>query len=99
MRPFKFFFMISIGIMAFFFLAKVFIAAFFFAAIMSLIFFVFRSIKHFFLNMNWQDGQYAYQRKFSDRDNLNDWNQKSESLFNDWENSFSPRQQERIIKL
>ena len=53
-RPFKFFFALSLGILAFFFLARLFFGAFLLAAAMSIVFFVGQRIKYFFRNLRWE---------------------------------------------
>lgn len=60
MRPFKFFFAISVGLILFFFVARVLILAFFIAAVMSVLFFVFRKIRNFFRHLAWEDYDEEY---------------------------------------
>lgn len=55
MRPFKFFFSISLGVIIFFFLARFIVTALFIAAILSILFYVGRRLKYFFHNLSWQD--------------------------------------------
>ena len=63
MRLFKFFFAVSLAIMAFFFIARVVVVAVMMAAVMSLVFFMGRKIKSFFRNMDWRD-ESDYQAAF-----------------------------------
>jgi len=58
MRPFKFFFAISLGVFFFFFIARFVIMAAIVAAILSFFFFVGRKIKNFFRYMTWEDSYY-----------------------------------------
>ncbi len=51
-RPFKFFFGLTLGIMAFMFLAKVFFFAFIIAGVMTLIFHFFRGIKYSLMDLD-----------------------------------------------
>ena len=56
MRPFRFFFMCSLGIILFFFFARFLVSALLLAAVFSTIFFVARRIKGFFYRMDWDEG-------------------------------------------
>lgn len=60
MRPFRFFFMLSLGFMLFFFVARFLLVALLAAAIMSGLFFVARRIKSFFQRMEWEEGYHNY---------------------------------------
>ena len=65
MRPFRFFFAASLGIILFFFVAKFVIAALLMAAVLSVLFFFGRKIKHFFQRMRWEeDGYYDGRDRF-----------------------------------
>jgi len=55
MKPFKFFFALSIGIMLFLFFAKVVLMALVAAAFMTIVFGIFRKAKHFFKDLLWED--------------------------------------------
>ena len=59
MRPFKFFFAISLAVFFFFFIARFVIMAAIAAAILSFVFFVGRKIKNFFRALTWEDPYYA----------------------------------------
>ena len=55
MRPFRFFFVLSLGIFFFFFIARFVILALIVAAIMSVVFHLARKVKRFFQRLDWQD--------------------------------------------
>lgn len=67
MRPFKFFFMASVGIIIFLFVARVLFTALIIAAIFSLVYYIGRGIIHFFSKMNWDD-RYASQYQLGQED-------------------------------
>lgn len=54
MRPFRFFFVLSLGFMLFFFVARFLIVALIAAAVMSTLFFIARRVKYFFQRMDWE---------------------------------------------
>ncbi len=56
MRPFKFFFALSLGVIVFLFLARLVVFALIIAALLSVLFFVGRKIKHFFYRLDWEHG-------------------------------------------
>ncbi len=62
MRPFKFFFMFSLGIIFFMFVAKFVVLALIVAAFMSLMFFVGRKMRYFFRSLNWDDHPHYHDR-------------------------------------
>ena len=81
MRPFKFFFLFSIGVIVFFALAKVVLVALFFAAVMSLIFFGFKTLGNFFNKLSWDYGnrgnyseQYLRGKDFDFQNSYSDFN-------------------------
>ena len=100
MRPFKFFFGISVALILFFFLARVVLVALFFAAVMSLIFFVLRGIKNFFQYMSWEDYRYRYQDydRFNPK-GLSKWDRESGLMLEDLDRSYDYRTRERIIEV
>jgi hypothetical protein len=65
MRPFKFFFSISLGVIVFFFLARFIVAALFIAAILSLLFYVGRRLSYFFRDLSWQDDATHNDRSYN----------------------------------
>jgi hypothetical protein len=64
MRPFRFFFALSLGLFFLFFIARFVVMALIVAAVMSTIFFVFRQLRHFFMGMQWEDRRYAYYNRY-----------------------------------
>ena len=96
MRPFKFFFAISVGMILFFFLARVLIMAFIIAAIMSVLFFVFRKIRNFFRHLAWEEYDDDYYETRRDRHGRREWSYV-EPLFENWEAPYESRFQERTI--
>ena len=81
MRPFRFFFALSVGLILFFFLARVLVFALVFAAIMSVAFFVVRKIRNFFMGMTWEDRRYAYEHRYHRPKGLPEWHYDEEPLF------------------
>ncbi len=86
MRPFKFFFTASLGIIIFFFLAKFILMALVIAAIFSIIFHIFRRVQWFLQRRHWdefdQDDELHYENIPSG------WQRKStfnmDERFPDW---------------
>lgn len=60
MRPFRFFFMFSLGIFLFLFVGRFILFALFAAAILSLIFFIGRKVMTFFRGMDWEGSPSGY---------------------------------------
>lgn len=58
MRPFRFFFFMSLGIMLFFVVARFVVFAVVAAALLSFAFFIGRKIRNFFYHMSWEDDRY-----------------------------------------
>ena len=85
MRPFKFFFAFSLGILIFLFFARFLIFAAIAAAVLSFIFFVFRKIRYFFHGMTWEESGYYYHNKYQERSALPEVRYDEEPLFYDWE--------------
>ena len=95
MRPFRFFFLVSIGVIVFFAVAKVVLFALFIAAIMSLIFFGVRTIMNFFSGLRWEHNRgyndnYLKDRDFDFRKGFSEFN--FDTPRKSWEN-------ERIIQI
>ena len=68
MRPFKFFFAISLAFILFGFLARFIIVALVMAAAFSLVFFLGRKIKNFFRDLSWE-----HERRYSRKSQLPVW--------------------------
>jgi hypothetical protein len=60
MRPFRFFFMFSLGILLFLFVGRFILFALLGAAILSLIFFIGRKVMTFFRGMDWEGHPSGY---------------------------------------
>ena len=76
MRPFKFFFALSLGIVLFLFFARFVIFALLIAAAMSFIFYIGRRLKYFFRRLDWQEDAYydrPFRRKYAKRRELPVW--------------------------
>ena len=58
MRPFKFFFALSLGLLLLFFMARFVVMALIIAAVLSTVFFVFRRLRYFFSGMTWEEPRY-----------------------------------------
>jgi len=79
MKPFKFFFALSLGIILFLFFAKIVLIALVAAFVMSVIFRVFRKMKHFMQRTLWEeDYEEDYDRSYYNEDTLPNW---KEALF------------------
>lgn len=86
MRPFRFFFGVSLAVILFFFLARFVVLALIAAAVFSVIFHVSRKIKNFFLNLEWEEDQY-YRKNINRQHELSPRFAKSrEELFYDFPN-------------
>jgi hypothetical protein len=64
MRPFRFFFALSLGLLLLFFMARFVVGALIIAAVMSTIFFVFRRMRNFFASMDWEESYPPYHNRF-----------------------------------
>ncbi|MEZ4886658.1 MAG: hypothetical protein R3E32_18160 [Chitinophagales bacterium] len=64
MKPFKFFFALSLGVFLFFFIARFVVMAAIAAAVLSFAFFLGRKIKNFFRYLTWEG---SYRPDFEDR--------------------------------
>ena len=64
MKPFKFFFALSLGVMFFFFIARFVVAAFVIAAVMSVVFFIGRKIGNFLRTLAW-NGHYKREWEYA----------------------------------
>lgn len=80
MRPFKFFFALSLGMILFLFFAKIVVTALIVAAFMSIVFAVFRKAKRFFQRLSWEDESYNYRYEMPRESGLPFW---KEDLFTD----------------
>lgn len=81
MKPFRFFFGVSLAIILFFFLARFVILALIFAAVLSVVFHLSRKLTNFFRNLSWEEndryrGDFRNQYQFSPR-----YSRASEELF------------------
>ena len=96
MKPFRFFFAVSFGILLVFFLAKFVFAAFLMAAVLSLLFFFGRKIMHFFQRLSWEnEGYYDGRERFLS--GRSDW--KVERLMNFPSNRNEAWSDYRVIKI
>lgn len=91
MRPFKFFFAFSLGLIIFLFFARFLILAAIAAAVLSFVFFVFRKIRYFFHHMTWEERGYDYRNRYQYRNALPEARYDEEPLFYNWD-----RQPERL---
>jgi hypothetical protein len=66
MRPFRFFFGLSLAVIVFLFFARFLVFAFVAAMVMSTVFFLFRKAKAFFQRMDWEEEpwQRGLQRRY-----------------------------------
>ncbi len=96
MRPFKFFFALSIGIVLFFFIARVLIMAFVLAALMSIPFFIYRKIKR--LSRRHRHWHREYDRNEPDFFLFDD-EDENDRLILDWEKNYDPWRRARVIQV
>lgn len=85
MRPFKFFFAFSLGILIFLFFARFLILAAIAAAVLSFVFFVFRKIRYFFQDMTWEERGHYYHHHYRRPSALPEVRYEEEPLFYHWE--------------
>jgi len=95
-RPFKFFFALSLGILAFLFLARFVFVAFLLAAVLSVVFFIGQKIKSFFLNVRWEQG-YPSSEEYHRPSSIPVW--KDDLLMHYPNRERSYRQNYRVIKI
>ena len=65
MRPFRFFFALSLGMLLLFFLARFVVGALIIAAVLSTIFFVLRRMRNFFAGMDWEASHSPYYNRYN----------------------------------
>ena len=83
MRPFRFFFGVSLAVIMFFFFARFVVMALIAAAVFSVIFHVSRKVKNFLLNLRWEEDDY-YLGELKRQHVLSPpYSQRSEDLFYD----------------
>ena len=63
MRPFRYFFGLSLGVLLLLFLARFVLTAFVIAAMLSVAFYIGKRLKNFFLGINWDDEDYVSPRR------------------------------------
>lgn len=102
MKPFKFFFALSLGVFFLFFIAKFVIMAAIVAAVLSFLFFVGRKIKNFFRYLTWEDPYYPNSdyrfEGYSDRTpQMRMWKQEFFSDFSRRREAYPPNL--KVIKI
>jgi hypothetical protein len=80
MKPFKFFFALSLGVILFLFFARFAIMAFIAAAFLSFGYFLVNKVKNFFKRMDWDDDRDAIHPYYRQRA-LAAWQEREEPLF------------------
>jgi len=98
MRPFKFFFAISLGLILFSFLARFVIVAFLLAAAFSLVFFVGRIIKNFFQDLSWENED-RFRNRFRRRAQLPVWKDDLLLYYPEKRREYQPEFQTRTIEV
>ena len=81
MRPFKFFFAVSLGIIVFLFLAKFLIMAMIIAGALSLLFYAFRKLRQFLFRLDWDHEEYENEYEFPAGQKFPRWKRNGEELF------------------
>ncbi len=100
MRPFKFFFAISLGLVLFTFLTRFVLVALLLAAAFSLIFFVGRKIKNFFQRLSWEnEGDYRYRNSYRERRRLPVWKDDLLLYFPEKKPEYQPEYKTRTIEV
>ena len=85
MRPFRFFFGVSLAVILFFFFARLVLWALIAAAVMSVVFHVSRKVKNFFRNLRWEDDDYYHQDKLRNQYEMSPrFSKRNEEFFNDF---------------
>lgn len=90
MRPFRFFFAVSLGVIIFFFLARVVVLALLLAAGLSVLFYAGRKIKCFFQRLDWDEGYDDYDHYAYQSHQLPSWNELSWIEFQEHKRERSP---------
>ena len=98
MKPFKFFFAISLGLMLFGFLARFLIMAFLLAAAFSLVFFLGRKIKNFFQDLSWENED-RFRNRFRRRPHLPVWKDDLLLYYPEKQREYQPEYRDRIIEV
>ena len=80
MKPFKFFFLVSLGIFVFMFLARFVIMSLVIAAILSLIYFAFKTVFGFVHKLTWYKDDFTREYRHHHKMNLNN-PEEGEPLF------------------
>ena len=96
MRPFKFFFLVSIGFLIFFSLMKVVFIALIFAGIMSLIFFGLKTIASFFRTLTWESERHTNHINSLD---YPEFSFQTDSPNMDWDSRNAPWEKEKVIRI
>lgn len=96
MRPFKFFFFVTIAFIIFFSVAKVLLIAAFFAAIMSITFWGIRSIMNFLGRLSWNEN-YQQRGYYGVKSEDNYLNLEEHPMFRRERNFGNPLERENII--
>ena len=98
MKPFKFFFAVSLGILLFGFLARFVLFALVMAAAFSFIFFIGRRIKNFFQHLNWEENG-SYRRYHHRRQQLPVWKDDLLLYYPEKRREYQPEYRNRTIEV
>lgn len=100
MRPFRFFFALSLGLILFFFLARVFILALILAAVLSVMFLVVKKIRELFQTRYWEDYEYEdYEEDYGYDTELPRYSYRDELILDDYDRSYPPLANVRYIEV
>ena len=99
MRPFKFFFALSLGLFIFFFLAKFIVMALIVALGLTMLFAIIKRIRNFIMEEKWKNHYDEYESPFSFPNRLAAWDPPSEVLHVKQERDFEYLQDFRKIKI
>jgi hypothetical protein len=91
MRPFKFFFAVSLGILIFFFVAKFVVIAFLIALGFTLIFSLIKRVKSFAMREQWYDEGYHPEYDTPSLKHWSEWETSGDSL------DLSPRREYEFL--
>ena len=99
MKPFKFLFALSLGVILFLFFARFAIMAFIAAAFLSLGYFLVHKVKNFFKRMDWDDDRGAIQPSYYRQRALAAWQEREEPLFGESQTRREQMERFRTIEI
>ncbi len=96
MRPFKFFFVLSLGVLLLFFIGRFVLMALIAAAVLSLGFFIFQKARYFFTRLSWR---LPYRMDEHDYPSLLTESRSDDVPFFDFDSSAAEQNDWKVIKI